>query len=66
MLTKQDITEVRERLGELVPYFEARGYRVFPLSAATGDGTRALVEAVGLELERLRREGAPEDPPELP
>jgi len=66
VLTKQDITEVRERLSELVPYFEARGYRVFPLSAATGDGTRALVEAVGLELERLRREEAPEDSPELP
>lgn len=55
VLTKQDITEVRERQPELIPYFEARGYRVFCVSAVTGEGTRPLVEAVGLELEALRQ-----------
>lgn len=66
VLTKQDITEVREQAQELIPYFEERGYRVFCISAVTGDGTRPLVEAIGLELERLREEQKPEIPPVLP
>jgi len=63
VLTKQDITEVRERQAEMIAWFEQRGYRVFAISAATGDGTRPLVEAVGLELERLRQSAEDEEPP---
>ncbi len=66
VLTKQDITEVREQQQELIPYFEQRGYQVFCISAATGEGTRPLVEAIGLELERLRQASKPEIPPVLP
>ncbi len=54
VLTKQDVPEARERAAELGPAFESRGYRVFPLSAVTGDGVPELVRAVGSELERLR------------
>ncbi|WP_432821883.1 GTPase ObgE [Trichloromonas sp.] len=66
VLTKQDITEVREQQQELIPYFEQRGYRVFCISAVTGEGTRPLVEAVGLELERLRQGPESEPPTVLP
>ncbi|OHB30397.1 MAG: GTPase ObgE [Desulfuromonadaceae bacterium GWC2_58_13] len=66
VLTKQDITEVREKQQELIPYFEQRGYQVFCISAVTGEGTRPLVEAVGLELERLRQASDSETTLELP
>ena len=52
VLTKMDITEVRERALEFTPLFESRGYRVFPLSAVTGAGVKELVTAVGRELEK--------------
>ncbi len=66
VLTKQDITEVRERQKELIAYFEQRGYRVFCISAVTGEGTRPLVEAVGRALEDLRRSPDPSATPPLP
>jgi GTP-binding protein len=55
VLTKTDITEVRERIEGVLPFFEARGYRVFPISAVTGDGVPELVSAVGGVLEARRR-----------
>jgi len=58
VLTKTDITEVRERVTEVLPFFEERGYRVFPISAVTGEGVPELVAAVGRELEELRRQPA--------
>jgi GTP-binding protein len=66
VLTKQDITEVREQQQALISYFEQRGYRVFCISAVTGEGTRPLAEAVGLELERLRQTPDSATFPELP
>ncbi len=47
VLTKMDITEVRERVEGVLPLFEGRGYRVFPISAVTGAGVPELVAAVG-------------------
>jgi GTP-binding protein len=55
VLTKTDITEVRERIESVLPFFEGRGYRVFPISAVTGDGVPELVAAVGGVLETRRR-----------
>jgi GTPase len=66
VLTKQDITEVREQQQDLIGYFEERGYRVFCISAVTGEGTRPLVEAVGLELEQLRQTPESRPSPVLP
>ena len=61
VLTKTDLTEVRERLPEMQAAFAERGLRVFTLSAVSGEGTRELVEAVGHLLEERRRaESAPE------
>jgi GTP-binding protein len=57
VLSKIDITEVRARMVEVVPYFSSRGYRVFPISAVTGEGVKDLVTAVAGELERMRQEG---------
>jgi GTP-binding protein len=57
VLSKIDITEVRARMVEVVPYFSSRGFRVFPISAVTGEGVKDLVTAVAGELERMRQEG---------
>lgn len=56
-LTKTDITEVRDETEQIKGEFEKRGYRVFPLSAVTGDGVKELVEAIGRDLEKLRAGG---------
>jgi len=55
VLTKQDLTEVRQRTPEVRRLFEQRGYRVFCISAATGEGLDTLVTALGTELDRLRQ-----------
>jgi GTP-binding protein len=57
VLSKIDITEVRARMAEVIPYFSSRGYRVFPISAVTGEGVKELVTAVSGELERMRQTG---------
>ncbi|HEY7746790.1 MAG TPA: GTPase ObgE [Desulfuromonadales bacterium] len=67
VLSKIDITEVRARMAEVIPYFSSRGYRVFPISAVTGEGVKELVTAVSSELERMRQAGkAVEDEPDMP
>lgn len=54
VLSKQDISEVREASAEVRKHFEAQGFRVFEISAVTGDGTRELVQAIGQELQAMR------------
>lgn len=61
-LTKLDITEVREQVPAIRELFESRGYRVFTISAATGEGLKDLVQALGSELTQLRRQRANEAP----
>jgi len=56
VLTKQDLPEVKERTSELQERFAELGYRVFAVSAVTGEGTRELVQAVAQELQSLRAE----------
>jgi len=58
VLTKIDITEVRERSEELRQHFESLGYPVFAISAVTGEGLKELVNAVGIELDRRREKPA--------
>lgn len=60
VLTKMDITEVRERAAEILPAFAARGYPVFAISAVTGAGTSELIIAIARELEKRRQH--PEQP----
>jgi len=62
VLTKLDITEVREQAAEFRSRFEEQGYRVFGISAATGEGVTELVGALGrlLEERRTQRPSPPE------
>lgn len=60
VLTKCDVTEVREAAQELTPWFEGRGYPVFSISAVTGEGVDALLAAVGERLEALHGDGKAE------
>ncbi len=53
VLTKCDVTEVRETAEELTPWFEEQGYPVFRVSAVTGEGIEGLLGAVGAKLEAL-------------
>ncbi len=60
-LTKQDITEVRERTPEIRSHFEKLGYKVFCISAATGEGTEELVRELGRYLDELRATDKPSE-----
>ena len=54
-ITKIDITEVREQVDRYRLLFEQQGYRVFTLSAVTGEGLKELVRTLGETLETTRR-----------
>src|SRR6056297_353535 len=57
-LTKLDLTEVREQFECYRQLFTEQGYRVFPLSAVTGEGVGDLIAALGSTLEEARRKPA--------
>ena len=54
VLTKNDVTDVRERAETARPLLEQRGYQVFTISAISGDGLKDLVEEVGRCLDDLK------------
>ncbi|OEU77113.1 MAG: GTPase ObgE [Desulfuromonadales bacterium C00003093] len=59
VLTKMDVPEVREQAEQLTGHFESLGFPVFPISAVTGEGLKALIFSLGEELDRRReRESA--------
>lgn len=62
VLTKNDVTEVRELTELVAPMFEERGYPVFSISAISGDGIKELVDEIGdrLDAYRLAEEQAAE------
>ncbi len=66
VLTKMDVTEVREKAEEVLSSFQDRGYRTHALSAVTGAGVKELVEILGREIETRhppkREEPAGEEP----
>ena len=65
VLNKIDVPDARE-LAELVrPEFEARGLRVFKVSAATHEGLRELTFAMGEWVAAARADAAVEEPTRL-
>jgi GTP-binding protein len=58
VLTKNDVTDVRERAEIARPLFEERGYDVFIISAISGDGIKELIEEVGSRLDAQREANA--------
>ena len=54
VLTKNDVTEVRELSEKVTPLFEELGYPVFSVSAITGDGIKELINTIGSRLDQLR------------
>ena len=55
-LNKIDITEVREDLEKIEKHFSKSGVKTFPISSATGEGTKELVWEVVRHLENLNKE----------
>ena len=53
VLNKIDITEVREDLEKIEKHFSKSGVKTFPISSATGEGTKELVWEVVRHLEKL-------------
>lgn len=43
---KMDLPEAQEHLARIQPLLEQRGYRVYPVSAATGEGFDALLDGI--------------------
>ncbi|MDF1553327.1 MAG: GTPase ObgE [Deferrisomatales bacterium] len=60
VLTKLDVTEVRERLPELEARFAAEGVEVWPISAITGEGLDRVRYETGQLVAMLRKEAAGE------
>jgi GTP-binding protein len=54
VLTKIDVSEVRERLDAVRAAFAKQGVSVLTISAVTGEGLKELVAEVSRELEKLR------------
>jgi len=59
VLNKADLPEVKEKRARLVRSFKARGIEFFVISAATGAGVGALLEAVWRLLDQARRSSEP-------
>jgi GTP-binding protein len=53
-LNKIDITEAREELERIQKHFSDMGIKTFPISSATGEGTKELVWEVAKQLEKLK------------
>lgn len=53
-LNKIDVTEARARVPELLKFLSSRGIKVFPISAATGEGLKDLLNYVGTEVQKLK------------
>jgi GTP-binding protein len=64
-LNKVDIPEAQERVPALTSELAGRGYAVYPISAATGEGVQALLQDVAAALrEAVEREVEAEKPQE--
>jgi GTPase len=50
VINKIDLPNVRENLLEILPYFEEKGIKVFPISAATGEGIAELLDDIAFNL----------------
>jgi len=54
-LNKIDITEAREELERIEKYFSDKGIQTFPISSATGEGTKELVWELAKQVEKLKQ-----------
>jgi GTP-binding protein len=63
-LNKLDLPDARDLAGLVRPELEARGYRVFDISAVSRDGLRELTYALSTLVEEHRTELAAAPPPE--
>jgi len=50
-ISKIDLTTTRERLDETAVFFRGKGIRIFPVSAATGEGIRELLQEIWKRLD---------------
>ena len=50
VINKIDLTEVRENLPKVAPWFEERGLKLFPISAVTGEGIPPLLDEIARKL----------------
>ncbi|RNC72329.1 MAG: GTPase ObgE [Desulfuromonadales bacterium] len=50
VINKLDLPDVKENLAKVLPWFEARGLKVFPISAATGEGIPPLLDEIARHL----------------
>jgi len=50
VINKIDLTEVRENLPKVAPWFEERGLKLFPISAVTGEGIPPLLDEIARQL----------------
>ena len=50
VINKIDLPVVRENLEQVLPYFKERGIKVFPISAATGEGIPELLDDIAFNL----------------
>jgi GTP-binding protein len=46
VINKMDLPDVQALLPEVIPYFDRLGLKVFPVSAATGEGIPALLDEI--------------------
>ena len=53
-LNKVDIPEAQQKLGALTSELHHRGFAVYPISAATGEGVQELLQAVAALLREVR------------
>ncbi len=66
VLTKMDVTEVREQEPAAREHFESLGYPVHSVSVVSRDGLSALVNRVGRELAAMRQDQDGGEAPPLP
>jgi GTP-binding protein len=50
VINKLDLPAVRENLPQVLPWFTERGLKVFPISAATGEGIPPLLDEIARDL----------------
>lgn len=62
-LNKVDLSEAQQNLDALRRTLEARGYETYPISAATGEGTRELLQAVAARLREIAEQEASQEAP---
>lgn len=63
-LNKDDIPEAQEQIPALAAELEKRGYQVFSISAASGDGVPELMQATAAMLREIEQRAAEEEKPQ--